>query len=116
MFSLTELRLLKAILEEKAVQKMDEHMFLGTSLQDIKNELAPYALIAQKVIRATELQEIKIGDKVIVSDPLDGDFWNNGFVGFVIAEKKGNLFVVRDQDGDCWDIEESRLEKVDEEA
>ena len=52
---------------------------------------------------------IEVGDYVDVPEPKPGDMWYCGFEGQVIDFKNGDLVVVEDQSGDCFDVERSRL-------
>jgi hypothetical protein len=62
--------------------------------------------------------KFNIGDSVIVPNPLHEDPWDHSFTGTIKAFKEDtdgtHLATVEDQEGDCWDIEVSRL-KMDAE-
>jgi hypothetical protein len=72
-------------------------------LEDDKNNSKP--------IEST--YKFSIGDSVIVPDPDNKDLWVNEFVGTIKDFSSGNIAVIEDQDGDCWDIEINRLKKAE---
>jgi hypothetical protein len=56
---------------------------------------------------------IKVGDEVIVPDPIDGDIHHHEFVGHVTDIRDG-IAVVEDQDSDFFELELDRLKPVED--
>lgn len=52
-------------------------------------------------------RKFNIGDSVNV-DRCIGDLFQNNFSGYVVGYH-GDFVIVEDQDGDCWDCEESQV-------
>jgi hypothetical protein len=55
-------------------------------------------------------QELKIGQTVLVPDPMPDDLWLHSFAGTV--ESLSTWASVVDGDGDCWDVDFKRLEII----
>jgi regulation of enolase protein 1 (concanavalin A-like superfamily) len=51
----------------------------------------------------------KINDAVIVRSPREEDFWQHAFQGRVKEIKEDGLYVIVDQEDDCWDVDEYML-------
>ena len=56
---------------------------------------------------------IQLFDQVETQEPNETDIYNHSFVGTVI-DFKGDLAIVEDGDGDCFDIEVWRLTVVED--
>jgi hypothetical protein len=66
---------------------------------------------SSNIVRPSVDELSNIGDEVEVPDPNDSDIHNHSFVGTLI-DIKGDLGVVEDGEGNCFDIELERLTKV----
>jgi hypothetical protein len=57
----------------------------------------------------------RIGDRVIVPEPTSSDAWEfGGFVARMIGRRDDVNILVEDQDSNVWEVEESRVEIIDE--
>jgi hypothetical protein len=56
---------------------------------------------------------IQLFDQVETQEPNETDIYNHSFVGTVI-DFKGDLAIVEDGDGDCFDIEIWRLTVIED--
>lgn len=54
--------------------------------------------------------EIVKGDNVVVPDPNDTDIHQHSFVGYVLSISDAGICTIEDSEGDCFDIEDNRLE------
>jgi hypothetical protein len=51
---------------------------------------------------------MKLNQEVFVLAPRKDDLWNHSFVG-TVKEIKGELIVVEDQEGNCFDVDKDQL-------
>ncbi len=54
---------------------------------------------------------IKKNQTVIVADPKIDDLWNHSFIGTVV-EINNNTILVKDQDGDCFEVDKNQVEEA----
>lgn len=60
-------------------------------------------------------EDLQLHDRVVVPDPDDSDLHNHSFVGTIVhIYESGDMMMVEDGDGNCWDIETDRLTREDE--
>lgn len=57
-----------------------------------------------------QIEDVDVGDTVLMPDPLDGDSWSHGdFSAVVVEVLDSGLIVVRDAEDDCFTICPSRV-------
>jgi len=95
----------------EVIRELTNHMANGILfLEAINGKLN---VIENCIDQMTPKDLIVMGDSVIVPEPLEDDIWNNEFVGTTVEKRPDEdgvwLITVEDQEGNCFDVEESRL-------